>query len=173
MNQYSAEYEPLSPDELSQLRAELAYNKGKPWSQHDETVLATMYPTHGSRECALALGRTEDSVKAKARRQGITCSRPVWSEEKLEWVKRNYHKVGLRGCAKYLSVSPKAVSSALWRYGIDVFPKEPKRRCAWTEREDQMVVRMVELIAEGLGRSNREVYGRILTLKRRLNRNEL
>ncbi|KLW25403.1 MULTISPECIES: hypothetical protein [Enterobacter cloacae complex] len=121
----------------------------KPWNEQDKAFVAANYRSMTPKAIALALGRTESSIKNQAHKAGVAS--PRWSEEDLNFMRKNAAKMTIRQFAAHFNKSMSCISSvahirkiSLFKAGDDFFS---------TKHSDEDVLLIRQLAESGLSYS--------------------
>ena len=141
---------------------DLAPNAFMPWSDNHLRQLELNYPRYGPRICAERLGRTILSVKYKAAELGLSApnTRSNWTEEEEQCVWDNYELAGAVVIATMIDRSIDAIYRKAQSFGLKRRLGVRNHHTEWTAEEEELVQRVVNLLAVELGRSPAGIVGK-------------
>ncbi|RLG78532.1 MAG: hypothetical protein DRO14_00420 [Thermoprotei archaeon] len=89
------------------------------WSKEEIEVLRKVYPDAGAKKVAELIGRSVDSVVAKAKELGIRRKRKVvWTDEMVGFLVSNYNVMTMDEIAEYLGVDSVDVLNKARQLGL-------------------------------------------------------
>lgn len=100
------------------------------WSKEEKQYLIDNFSKRTLVEISRELGRPYSSVRMMTEILQINIKRNYWTTDEINFVKENYAKLGMRGCAEKLNRTPKAVQrkattlGLYFEYGIKVYCSE-------------------------------------------------
>lgn len=121
----------------------------KPWTEQDKAFVSENYGSMTPKAIALALARTESSIKNQAHKAGVAS--PRWSEEQLNFMRKNAAKMTVRQFAAHFNKSMSCIASIAHNYGISLFKAGDDS--VFTKHSDADVLLIRQLAESGLSYS--------------------
>ena len=111
----------------------------KRWTTEEEKILADNYAEADLNKLSKRLGRSYNAILQRARQNGLKRNvRKVWTLEKIEYLKNNYHSMSSAEIAKKLNVNKQSV----WSKAAELKLGPRDREEEYTEEEDKQLLKL-------------------------------
>jgi len=153
--------------------------KAKLWTEDELTQLRNLIPIHTTLEVAKIIGRTEDSIRKKAKKLGlkVKTKRNWWTEEEIVKLQELAPTLTVEQIQQEINRSGNSIRAKAKELGIKFVNNPRKTKTSWTKKELDQLKELIstnsaEELAKIIDRSEHSIRAKVRELGLKIKRNE-